>query len=667
MRPMSAAEPWVTIAALCGLLALAQQGGAMVVACTAAALVCLVPRAWREAGAEVPWPLVTVPIVIMLAGLVYIGLSPQHAVGLGLVYLLAQRRLAAVGPHDDRISLVLSALLFALAATRTDSPSFFVPLMVWMVALPMALLRIDLDASIGPRPRRRDALERARLPWLLVPGTIGLAVLIFILLPRVREGTARPPPPPMPILGEGTGTAVTGVPTDEVAPGGVAELLDSDAEVFRVWFDELPEEDVYFRAVSFAEWDGVVWRRGHSSGAIVEEEPVPPDALRVEVIIDDVKDGVLLTTGAVYAVQEAGGETFYPDVEGNVVVRREGRATYTLVTQPPLGPAGSVRPNKGELTRYIEHPRLDPRVEALVGDLTRGQQTPRDKVGAMAAYLQNALRYSRVPGTEGQHQPLEWFLFEGQQGHCEYFATAMTLMARAARVPARFVNGYVGGETNPAGYLVFREAHAHAWTEVWLGDDVGWVIVDATPTGPVAPPIQTTPVEQWQDAASSWWYRTVLGYDGGDQAGAVVGAARTVEAWMPAVGLGGSGPWLGIAGIVLVVVGLGMGVTAALGRTLDRLAGEAPTKAPLGRVAKAHARARARILQAGWVVPRSLPPLAAAKWVRTREPGQAAEALEELAMLHYQVRYGGGDDRELATRADELERRVGEMASRPEG
>jgi hypothetical protein len=77
------------------------------------------------------------------------------------------------------------------------------------------------------------------------------------------------------------------------------------------------------------------------------------------------------------------------------------------------------------------------------------------------------------------------FLFETRKGFCEHYASAFTLVMRAAGIPARVVTGYQGGEFNPfGGYLLVRQSDAHAWSEVWI-DRQGWVRVD--PTAAVAP------------------------------------------------------------------------------------------------------------------------------------------------------------------------------------
>src|SRR6266567_3858379 len=72
------------------------------------------------------------------------------------------------------------------------------------------------------------------------------------------------------------------------------------------------------------------------------------------------------------------------------------------------------------------------------------------------------------------------FLFNTRQGFCEHFASSFVFLMRAAGVPARVVTGYQGGDTNPVdGYMVVRQADAHAWAEVWLAEN-GWTRVDPT-------------------------------------------------------------------------------------------------------------------------------------------------------------------------------------------
>jgi hypothetical protein len=116
----------------------------------------------------------------------------------------------------------------------------------------------------------------------------------------------------------------------------------------------------------------------------------------------------------------------------------------------------------------------------------------REQAGSDAAFVAAVLNKFRNEEYFYTLQPpqlelnsVDDFLFNTRRGFCEHFASAFTMLARAAGIPARVVTGYQGGELNPiSGYLLVRQSEAHAWSEVWL-EGRGWVRVD--PTAAVAP------------------------------------------------------------------------------------------------------------------------------------------------------------------------------------
>jgi transglutaminase-like putative cysteine protease len=102
----------------------------------------------------------------------------------------------------------------------------------------------------------------------------------------------------------------------------------------------------------------------------------------------------------------------------------------------------------------------------------------------LARFREQDFRYTLTPPGLARDS-VDDFLFNTRQGFCGHFASAFTTMARAAGIPARVVAGYQGGDWNPlGGYLIVRQSHAHAWSEVWLAGR-GWTRVD--PTAAVAP------------------------------------------------------------------------------------------------------------------------------------------------------------------------------------
>lgn len=130
----------------------------------------------------------------------------------------------------------------------------------------------------------------------------------------------------------------------------------------------------------------------------------------------------------------------------------------------------------GQLLALPEH--LDTRVAALAQRVLNGEKEPLAAAQKLAAWLQREYTYSLELGGDVD-DPLSDFLFERKSGHCEHFATALTVMLRTQGFAARLASGFFGGERSGGDYIV-RAGDAHAWTQV-LVPERGFVTVDATP------------------------------------------------------------------------------------------------------------------------------------------------------------------------------------------
>lgn len=119
----------------------------------------------------------------------------------------------------------------------------------------------------------------------------------------------------------------------------------------------------------------------------------------------------------------------------------------------------------------------------LAAEWTAGAATPAAALDALRRHLARGFTYTLdLPATAPGVDPTWWFLSHTRAGHCEYFASAFTLLARAAGHPARMVAGYRVIENNPlGGYALVRARDAHAWAEVW--HDGAWHTYDPTPPG----------------------------------------------------------------------------------------------------------------------------------------------------------------------------------------
>ena len=164
--------------------------------------------------------------------------------------------------------------------------------------------------------------------------------------------------------------------------------------------------------------------------------------------------------------------------------------------------------------KYLQLPKLDPRVATLAQQISGGSQAPLRQAGLIEQHLRERFGYTLdLPDTKVD-DPLAHFLFERREGHCEYFASAMTVMLRTLGIPARLVNGFLGGIYNPlSGEQVVRSSDAHSWVEAYIPGH-GWLTFDPTPPSPHAA-MGFWVMQFWMywDALDSSWGTWVLDYD----------------------------------------------------------------------------------------------------------------------------------------------------------
>ena len=146
--------------------------------------------------------------------------------------------------------------------------------------------------------------------------------------------------------------------------------------------------------------------------------------------------------------------------------------------------------------------RLREKVKELTGEIRSSYGTAM----VLRDYLRNNFTYEQFskPVPEGR-EGVDYFVFELREGHCEYFASALAVMARLAGLPARVATGFSPGDYNTLLNLFeVYERHAHAWTQIFV-PEYGWLTMDATPPGAVQS--RTTPlgIGQLRDPFGDEW------------------------------------------------------------------------------------------------------------------------------------------------------------------
>ena len=146
---------------------------------------------------------------------------------------------------------------------------------------------------------------------------------------------------------------------------------------------------------------------------------------------------------------------------------------------------------------FLGVPEIVPqRVRDLAYELTAQANNDYDRAKAIESYLIK-FPYTLMPGDPPRDQDfVDYFLFDGKEGYCTYYASAMAILCRCIGLPTRYVEGYAmppDGSVN--GIYNITNLQAHAWVEAYF-EGFGWVPFE--PTAPysfnfyqVTPPLNT--------------------------------------------------------------------------------------------------------------------------------------------------------------------------------
>lgn len=127
----------------------------------------------------------------------------------------------------------------------------------------------------------------------------------------------------------------------------------------------------------------------------------------------------------------------------------------------------------------------DARIKALANEIVAGCKTDYEKAQAIEIYFYSNNYTYDLEYRKGEGENVDNFIFDSKTGVCYEYATAMTLLARAAGIPARYCEGFsVSDEiSNQKGNMSFvvTAADAHGFPELYIRG-FGWVTFEPTLT-----------------------------------------------------------------------------------------------------------------------------------------------------------------------------------------
>ena len=455
------------------------------------------------------------------------------ALGHWLIYLELMLMFRVKSVREDWEMFLLALLQVLIGTVISQSDKVGAMLFVWAIlalwVLGLFSLRRDaLGAHVGPTgPADRGAPGREFYPGLLnLPflfsalrvtlTTLALGGIIFLAMPRRavsnRSRTVEP-----------SATHLTGF-DDEVRLGQLGEILENDSVVFSA---ELYDEDnrrvdlggePLWRGVTMADYDDGRWRRERRLPvsfpvSIPAFDPGRTRQLLRQRIKLEANDSAVLfgLRPMIGALSGRKMELDLSRIDGTITRNdsRSGSFDYEVLSyrEPDLPQPGESKPERS-LPRLLAVPgRCRDRLKAIAdreiaARVPEATAAPPNDPGALAAlvkkkaealndYLGSSHEFGytlKLDVVDPELDPVEDFLVNRKQGHCEYFASALTLLLRSAGIPARMVNGFKGGDYNGLAQVFnVRQKHAHSWVEAYLGghplspDLPYWLTLDPTP------------------------------------------------------------------------------------------------------------------------------------------------------------------------------------------
>jgi transglutaminase-like putative cysteine protease len=508
---------------------------------------------WRR-GSPFAWQ--RNPIALNLGMMAVTGTTIQVALQggpatLGLAHFAALTQglqLIDARPRRTEFLLVALALFQVVLASNLTDSVFFIPLLVgFLFATAWTLVVHTLRCEAAEADDHQSATEvltpgLLRITLLSSAASVGLALVLFILLPRLHSSV-------MQASAFGPGFATAGF-SDQVALGDIGKIRQDSTVVLRVETLEgkAPDRaDAYWRGLAFDHFDGTTWSvtpktktpipgsaeigvqlgRGPSSATLVQRifrEPVAGGVLFEMGVAREIQGSIHRLerdrNGGLYAAGQTTDRLHY-----TVASERRAWSDAALrrdIARPPVPSAGGLGHRIDE--RYLQLPELSSAVAELAREIAQHGETDADRVRALEQYLLRTGRYSDTPpaiDAESDRSPVEAFLFEEMAAHCEYYASALVVLTRSLGLPARLVNGFAGGRENRiGGFIELSRSHAHAWAEVHY-ERAGWVRYDATPPN-LRQRAETSlsldeRIHQLASAMEHWWFQRVIGFDRSDQ------------------------------------------------------------------------------------------------------------------------------------------------------
>lgn len=159
-------------------------------------------------------------------------------------------------------------------------------------------------------------------------------------------------------------------------------------------------------------------------------------------------------------------------------------ASPDQLRQTGLGDSFSANVPPVILARYTDLPNSLPnRIVDLAQEVAGSQPSAYDQARALELFLRQYPYSLDVTLPPADVDPVDFFLFDLQTGYCDYYSSAMAVMARSLGLPARIAVGFMAQPADANGVQTITQLNGHSWTEIYF-PEYGWIAFEPTAAFP---------------------------------------------------------------------------------------------------------------------------------------------------------------------------------------
>ena len=513
---------------------------------------------------KIAWNLALLTVIgLVFINIVVRGVSIING-GITLILFLTISKLCNRHSFRDYYQIyALSLVLMATGTVLNQSITYGIAFVVYSLSgtVAMSLHHLCYTVREGPYMQSGDIIG-----WRFISNLIGLSILIlsislvvFFLFPRVGMGLFN--------IQTRTGLSMSGF-EDSIDLTDHGLIRDNYTPVMRITLPKSPPgvsiSHLHWRGISFDHFDGKGWSKRFNQRMKVSRTPdgfytakeakldlLYPQHIYLEPIDSEILFGLHPMSGVQLDMSfgdftpELLKQSIKIDVSRDYYYLSPNETGLSYIAYSETKPAPSTlrtcgrdRSRQNPMSALVDWvapknrrhvripnfiakhylqlpPSLSKEVIALSERITAGTTNFYDAALKIEQYLKTNYDYT-VDLPPRSNDPLYDFLFIQKKGHCEFFSTAMVILLRASGIPARNVNGFLGGRWNSFGeYYVVRQKDAHSWAEAFIPCH-GWIEFDATPAGELQNDEESdfwTSLSDYFDSVRTTWFQWVIEYD----------------------------------------------------------------------------------------------------------------------------------------------------------